>query len=106
MVAGSRSSRTDLASAGAFMISNDDRAEGALPAANPKPIRLMIADDQRLVRQGLRAMLDRPPAMDVVAEAGTAAEAVAQYGRHRPDVLLMDLRFPDGCGVDVIRAVR
>ncbi|WP_216820999.1 response regulator [Singulisphaera sp. GP187] len=66
----------------------------------------MIADDQHLVRQGFRSMLDRLPSMEVVAEAGTAGEAVVQYARHRPDILLMDLRFPDRCGVEAIRAIR
>ena len=70
------------------------------------PIRVMIADDQHLVRQGFRAMLDRLPSMEVVAEASTAGEAVVQYALHRPDILLLDLRFPDGCGVEAIRAIR
>src|SRR3954470_4913621 len=75
-------------------------------AGDNKPIRLVIADDQRLVRQGFRAMLERLPSMEVVGEAGTAEEAVAQYARHRPDILLLDLRFPDKCGVEAIRAIR
>src|SRR5438105_5175568 len=70
------------------------------------PIRLVIADDQHLVRQGLRAMLERLPSMEVVAEASTGKEAIEQYARHRPDILLLDLRFPDICGVEVIRAIR
>ena len=70
------------------------------------PIRIVIADDQHLVRQGFRSMLDRLPSMEVVAEAGTAKEAVEQYARYRPDILLLDLRFPDTCGVDAIRAIR
>ena len=71
-----------------------------------KPIRIVIADDQHLVRQGFRAMLERLPSMQVVAEASTGQEAVEQYARHRPDILLLDLRLPDMCGVHVIRAVR
>jgi two-component system, NarL family, response regulator len=71
-----------------------------------KPIRIVIADDQHLVRQGFRAMLERLPSMQVVAEASTGQEAIEQYARHRPDILLLDLRLPDMCGVDVIRAVR
>ena len=70
------------------------------------PIRIVIADDQHLVRQGFRAMLERLPSMEVVAEASTGLEAVEQYARHRPDILLLDLRLPDVCGVEVIRAVR
>src|SRR3954465_2470519 len=71
-----------------------------------KPTRVLIADDQHLVRQGFRSMLDRLPSMEVVAEASTAKEAVEQYARYRPDILLLDLRFPDTCGVDAIRAIR
>ena len=70
------------------------------------PIRIEIADDQHLVRQGFRSMLERLPTMEVVAEAGSGKEAVEQFIRHRPDVLLLDLRFPDMCGVEVIRAIR
>lgn len=66
----------------------------------------MIADDQHLVRQGFRSMLDCLSSMEVVAEASTAGEAVVQYAQHRPDILLMDLRFPDRCGVEAIRAIR
>ena len=69
------------------------------------PIRIVIADDQHLVRQGFRSMLERLPSMEVVAEASTGKEAVEQYARHQPDILL-DLRFPDVCGVEVIRAIR
>src|SRR3954453_3339578 len=75
-------------------------------ATKEKPIRIVIADDQHLVRQGFRAMLERLPSMAVVAEASTGQEAIEQYARHRPDILLLDLRLPDLCGVDVIRLVR
>src|SRR5207237_2711322 len=73
--------------------------------ARANPIRIVIADDQHLVRQGFRSMLERLPSMEVVAEASTGKEAVEQYARHQPDILL-DLRFPDVCGVEVIRAIR
>ena len=71
-----------------------------------KPTRIVIAEDHHLVRQGFRAMLERLPSMQVVAEASTGQEAIEQYARHQPDILLLDLRLPDVCGVDVIRAVR
>jgi DNA-binding NarL/FixJ family response regulator len=70
------------------------------------PIRIVIADDQHLVRQGFRSMLERLPSMEVVAEASTGKEAIEQYAQHQPDILLLDLRFPDVCGVEVIRAIR
>src|SRR3954449_10702968 len=75
-------------------------------AGKEKPIRIVIADDQHLVRQGFRAMLERLRSMEVVAEASTGKEAIEQYLRHRPDILLLDLRFPDMCGVEIIRAIR
>ncbi|HVS35680.1 MAG TPA: response regulator transcription factor [Gemmataceae bacterium] len=71
-----------------------------------KPTRILIADDQHLVRQGFRSMLDRLPSMEVVAEASTGKEAIEQYACHLPDILLLDLRLPDLCGIDVIRAIR
>jgi two-component system NarL family response regulator len=71
-----------------------------------KPIRILIADDQHLVRQGFRSMLERLSSMEVVAEASTGKEAIEQYARHRPDILLLDLRFPDVHGIAVIRAIR
>src|SRR3954453_21577394 len=80
--------------------------KGAPMAGKEKPIRIVIADDQHLVRQGFRAMLERLPSMEVVAEARTGRGAIEQYARHQPDVLLLDLRFPDMCGVEAIRAIR
>lgn len=74
--------------------------------AKAKPIRILVADDQHLVREGFRAMLNRLPNMTVVAEAATGREAVEQYLRHRPDIALMDLRMPDMEGVGAIAAIR
>jgi two-component system, NarL family, response regulator len=70
------------------------------------PIRIVIADDHHLVRQGFKAMLNRLASMEVVAEASTAQEAIEQYTRHQPDILLLDLRFPDQNGTVAIRAIR
>ena len=57
-------------------------------------IRVLLADDQTLVRDGLRALIDREPDMRVVAEAADGAEAIALTRQHRPDVVLMDIRMP------------
>jgi two-component system NarL family response regulator len=73
---------------------------------NENPTRILIADDQHLVRQGFGSMLDRLPSMEVVAEASTGKETIEQYARHLPDILLLDLRLPDLSGIDVIRAIR
>lgn len=62
-------------------------------------IRVVIADDQQLIRAGFRALLESEPDLSVVAEAGTGREAVEAVTRLRPDVVLMDIRMPDGDGL-------
>jgi DNA-binding NarL/FixJ family response regulator len=62
-------------------------------------IRILVADDERLVRAGYRMILDAEPDLEVVGEAASGAEAVAQTARLRPDVVLMDLRMPGTDGV-------
>jgi DNA-binding NarL/FixJ family response regulator len=66
-------------------------------------VRVLIADDQALVRGGFRMIIDDRDDMEVVAEAGDGAEAVALAAEHRPDVILMDVRMP---GVDGLEATR
>jgi DNA-binding NarL/FixJ family response regulator len=73
-------------------------------AAKPK-IRLMLVDDHEVVRLGLRALFKQTGRVDVVAEAGTVADAIAQAAKHRPDLVLMDLRLPDGTGLDACREI-
>ena len=58
-------------------------------------IDVLLADDQTLVRDGFRALIDREPDMRVVAEAADGVEAIALTRRHRPDVVLMDIRMPN-----------
>jgi DNA-binding NarL/FixJ family response regulator len=62
-------------------------------------IRVAIADDQQLIRAGFRSLLEAETDFEVVGEAGTGAEAVALVTRERPDVVLMDIRMPDGDGL-------
>jgi DNA-binding NarL/FixJ family response regulator len=62
-------------------------------------IRVAIADDQQLIRAGFRSLLEAEPDLEIVGEAGTGAEAVAMVTRERPDVVLMDIRMPDGDGL-------
>ncbi len=62
-------------------------------------IRVAIADDQQLIRAGFRSLLEAEPDIEVVGEAGTGTEAVALVTAQRPDVVLMDIRMPDGDGL-------
>ena len=62
-------------------------------------IRVVIADDQQLIRAGFRSLLESEPDLEVVADAATGAEAVEQVTRLRPDVVLMDIRMPGGDGL-------
>jgi DNA-binding NarL/FixJ family response regulator len=71
-----------------------------------RPIRLLIADDHPVVRDGLRAMLATQPDMELVGEAATGTEAVVQARALRPDVVLMDLQMPDLDGPGAIAALR
>jgi DNA-binding NarL/FixJ family response regulator len=75
------------------------------PAASGPPLTVLIADDHPVVREGLRGMLAAEPGLAVVGEAGSGDEAVAMARRHRPDVVLMDLRMPGGDGVQATAGV-
>ncbi|HYI21480.1 MAG TPA: response regulator transcription factor [Candidatus Limnocylindrales bacterium] len=68
--------------------------------------RLLVVDDHEVVRQGLVAMLDRRPGFQVVAEAGTVAEAIEMARHHKPDLVVMDVRLPDGSGIEACREIR
>jgi len=70
------------------------------------PLRLLIIDDHEVVRAGLRTLLKRWPNIDVVGEAATAADGIEQSRSSEPDVVLMDMRLPDGTGVDACREIR
>ena len=82
--------------------------ESATPARGSagRPFRILVVDDHEVVRQGLVALLDRRPNFQVVAEAGTVEEALAQAHQHEPDIVIMDVRLPDGSGIEACREIR
>jgi DNA-binding NarL/FixJ family response regulator len=69
-------------------------------------IRLVLADDHFVVRTGLRAMLESDPDIEIVGEAATGSEAIELVGQTLPDLVLMDLRMPDGDGVEATKRLR
>ncbi|HEU4683935.1 MAG TPA: response regulator transcription factor, partial [Nitrospira sp.] len=73
---------------------------------NRRRIRVVIADDHKMVRVGIKSMIESDPSIRVVADAGTIAEAVTALAVHRPDVLVLDMRFRDGKGAVVCRHIR
>src|SRR5512140_1775470 len=70
-----------------------------------KPIRLLIVDDQAIVRKGIRALLDEVKGMEVIGEAGDGFEAVRLAASLQPDVILMDLVMPKLDGIEAIRRI-
>lgn len=76
-----------------------------MTTASPS-IRVLLVDDHAVVRLGLRSLLVNQPGFRVVGEAGTAAEAVAMARQARPDVILMDVRLPDGSGIEACRKIK
>jgi DNA-binding NarL/FixJ family response regulator len=68
--------------------------------------RILLVDDHDVVREGLRALLGRRPGFEIVGQAGSVAEAVAEAARTEPDVVVMDVRLPDGSGIEACREIR
>ena len=72
----------------------------------PRHLRIAVVDDHDIVRQGIAALLERQPGFEVVAEAGTAAEALVAVNRFRPDLVILDVNLPDGSGIETCREIR
>jgi two-component system, NarL family, response regulator len=70
-----------------------------------RPIRILLADDHPVVRQGLTTIIEQESDMTVIGQAGDGCEAVDMFRQQRPDVVLMDLRMPQMDGVDAIKAI-
>jgi two-component system, NarL family, response regulator DevR len=69
-------------------------------------LKVMLVDDHEVVRQGLRALLEAEEDIEVVAEADSGPMAVSLASAHQPDVVVMDVRMPEGSGVEACRAIR
>ncbi|MGV3511560.1 MAG: response regulator transcription factor [Novosphingobium sp.] len=76
------------------------------PAGSADPIRILIADDHPILREGVAAIIALQKDMDVAGEAATGIQAVKLFEALRPDVVLMDLRMPDLNGVEAIEKIR
>ena len=69
-------------------------------------LKVMLVDDHEVVRQGLRALLEAEDDIEVVTEADNGPSAVSLASTHKPDVVVMDVRMPEGSGVEACRAIR
>lgn len=76
-----------------------------MSANQPNKLRVMLVDDSELVRVGLRSVLEGTDDIEVVAEAASIAAAITAAGQSQPDVVLLDLRLPDGMGFDACRQI-
>jgi two-component system response regulator DevR len=73
----------------------------------PSPIRILLVDDSELVRRGIKTVINSQQggAMRVIGEAGSVAEAISESLRLKPDIVLLDIRLPDGTGFDACRKI-
>ena len=83
----------------------EDPASQAPPPSPAPAIRIVVADDETLIREALEAILSLQADIDVVAVAASGTEAIAQIERHRPDVAVLDLLMPGADGIEVAEAV-
>ena len=78
----------------------------AIVLVPPDPIRILSVEDHPVFREGLSTIIASQSDMELVAQASNAAEAMAEFRHHRPDITLMDLRLPGANGTDALIAIR
>src|SRR5688572_26517659 len=76
------------------------------PASAPARVRILIVDDSEMVRMGLRTLLGTEPLLEIVGEAANVLTGVEAAAQLTPDVVLLDIRLPDGTGLDACRQIR
>ena len=77
-----------------------------MTTTNPSPIRILLADDHPLLREGVAGLVADQPDMELVGEVSNGREAIEQFRKQRPDVTLLDLQMPEMNGIDAILAIR
>lgn len=73
---------------------------------SPNPIRILLADDHPLLRDGVAGLMADQPDMELVGEASNGRETIDQFRKHRPDITLLDLQMPEISGIDALLAIR
>jgi DNA-binding NarL/FixJ family response regulator len=86
-------------------VSDHSQSVAETHAPVPATLRILVVDDHEVVRQGIVSLLEHHEGFQVVAQAASAAEAIAQAQTHRPDVVVMDIRLPDGSGIEATREI-
>lgn len=84
----------------------DENKPGSAEPLESATTRVFLLDDHEVVRRGVADLVNTAPDLEVVGEAGTAAEALAEVGRCTPDVAVIDVRLEDGNGIEVCRDIR